>query len=239
MAQPGDRRGDATFARIDAHEGGGLPRTMAHVVTPEHRMGTLHSIARDSAETSADDGLRWSGWMARAQAGDATAYQALLQSIVPYVRAIARRYLGASSEIDDAVQEVLILVHEIRHTYEPERPFKPWLGTIASRRCIDIARKRSRHARREVFDEDALAQLHDDGDTPEDLHRRRQDAQHVHRALGRLAPRMREAVRHVYFDETPPDAAPHAGASTPGAIKVACHRALKTLKAALGPGPTP
>ena len=31
------------------------------------------------------------------------------------------------------VQEILIVVHDIRHTYAPGRPLKPWLATIATR----------------------------------------------------------------------------------------------------------
>lgn len=197
-------------------------------------MGSLHAIPRGPAAPAADDDARWGRWMARAQAGDGAAYHALLQAIVPYVRAIARRCLGPGADIDDAVQEVLIVVHEIRHTYEPARPFKPWLGTIASRRCIDIARQRGRRARREVYDDDTLAGLHDGAGTPEDQHAQLQQARRMRQAVDRLAPGMRDAVRQVYLDAAPVGDAPP---STAGAIKVACHRALKTLKAALGAGP--
>lgn len=186
-----------------------------------------------------EDAAQWGAWMARAQVGDTATYHALLQAIVPYVRAIARRRLGDGADIDDAVQEVLIVVHDIRHTYEPGRPFKPWLGTIATRRCIDLARQRGRRARREVFDDDSVERMHDPDGTPEDALARTQRADAVRNAVDRLAPKMRHAVRRVHLDELSLDEAARDGVQTPGALKVACHRALKTLKAALGAGPPP
>lgn len=183
-----------------------------------------------------DDGARWGAWMARAQAGDTASYHALLQAIVPYVRAIARRHLGSNGELEDAVQDVLILVHDIRHTYEPARPFKPWLGTIASRRCIDIVRQRTRRTRREVFDDTTFDHLSDPGDGPERALERAQQARAVRSAVQRLSPKMQDAVQRVHFQELSHDEAAQGTSNTPGAIKVACHRALKTLKTAIGAG---
>ena len=95
------------------------------------------------AEAPFDAPDDWGAWMARAQAGDQQDYRRLLQAIGPYLRAIARRMLG-QDEAEDAVQEILLVVHGVRHTYEPGRPFRPWLSTIATRRCIDILRRRIR-----------------------------------------------------------------------------------------------
>ncbi|WP_232448013.1 sigma factor [Burkholderia ubonensis] len=38
--------------------------------------------------------------------------------------------------VEDVVQDILATVHQVRHTYAPERPFGPWLVSIASRRSI-------------------------------------------------------------------------------------------------------
>ena len=54
------------------------------------------------------------------------------------------RMTGSVYDAEDMVQEILIVVHDIRHTYEPGRPLKPWLATIATRRCIDHLRQRMR-----------------------------------------------------------------------------------------------
>ena len=75
--------------------------------------------------------------MAHAQGGDRAAYRRLLEEIAPYVRALAVRRLPNRSDVEDAVQDVLMTVHAIRQTYDPARPFGPWLVAIADRRIID------------------------------------------------------------------------------------------------------
>lgn len=87
------------------------------------------------------DESRWSGWLARAQAGDEEAYGALLGELAPVIRAYLTRRLGASELIDDCVQESLIAIHEGRHSYDPSRPVRPWLFAIIRHRAIDVLRR--------------------------------------------------------------------------------------------------
>ena len=49
---------------------------------------------------------------------------------VPFVRVVARRFLADAGAIEDAVQETLLSVHRMRHTYEPGRPVEPWIAAI-------------------------------------------------------------------------------------------------------------
>jgi RNA polymerase sigma factor (sigma-70 family) len=188
----------------------------------------IHVEAAAQQDESADT---WGAWMARAQAGDRAAYHALLQAIGPYLRAIARRILG-HEEVEDAVQEILLVVHGIRHTYEPGRPFKPWLATIASRRCIDLLRRRQREGLRmgEALDEEA----HMDAEPgpAEQLERAQQDAR-MRGAVDRLSPGQRDAVRLLHLQELSLREAEARGGQSAGALKVASHRALKALRRAL------
>src|SRR5947207_4694150 len=59
----------------------------------------------------------WSQLMARAQDGDRGAYRALLEDITPYLRALATRCFHDTGDIEDAVQDVLLTVHAVRHAY--------------------------------------------------------------------------------------------------------------------------
>uniref|UniRef100_UPI001F02EA18 sigma-70 family RNA polymerase sigma factor n=1 Tax=Falsiroseomonas oryziterrae TaxID=2911368 RepID=UPI001F02EA18 len=93
---------------------------------------------------------RWSRLMASAQAGDAAAYDALLRDCLPLLRAVCRARLRDPAEAEDAVQDALLTLHRIRHTYDPARPFRPWLVAIGDRRALDRARRRGRAANREV-----------------------------------------------------------------------------------------
>jgi RNA polymerase sigma-70 factor (ECF subfamily) len=170
--------------------------------------------------------------MAAAQAGDRAAYHALLSAVAPYLRAIARRYLGQEQDAEDMVQEILIVVHDIRHTYEPGRPFKPWLGTIAARRCVDGLRRRMRRQLREVADDELLAQLPDqDQDAGPEGRLQREPAAHAIRgALAGLPARQREALQLLRLEELSLNEAAEASAQSVGSLKVACHRALQALR---------
>src|ERR1700759_3151492 len=79
----------------------------------------------------------WSRLMAAAQDGDRAAYRALLEAVTPYVRALASRCFRDPVDIEDAVQDVLLTIHTVRHAYDPARPFGPFLVAIANRRIID------------------------------------------------------------------------------------------------------
>ncbi len=188
-----------------------------------------------AAEQRAVDDARWAALMLRAQDGDKLAYHELLQDIAPYVRAIARRYLGRGEDAEDGVQEVLLVVHGIRHTFERGRPFKPWLGTIASRRCIDLLRRRTHRAQHEWGDpQDVDDHAHGDPG-PEDSLAREQDAHRVRSAVDGLPPRQRDAVALVRLQELSLNEASEHSKQSVGSLKVACHRAMTSLQRALAP----
>ena len=92
-----------------------------------------------SAEAGDVSGQNWDRMMAAAQAGDANAYRTLLAELALWLRRYyARRLPSAMTE--DAVQDVLLAIHEKRHTYDPVRPFGPWLAAIARYKWIDRLR---------------------------------------------------------------------------------------------------
>lgn len=91
----------------------------------------------ESGAQSSVRGLDWSILMARAQAGDSEAYRHLLGDMTPYLRSLTAERFRDSRDIEDAVQDVLLTVHAIRHAYDPSRPFGPWPAAIAHRRIVD------------------------------------------------------------------------------------------------------
>lgn len=208
-------------------------RTMGRVIPFPASERVSRMSPSPPAPEAHDDGPQWQAWMVAAQHGDREAYRRLLGAVMPFVRAIAVRHLGRVDAVDDAVQEILLVVHDIRHTYEPGRPFKPWLATIASRRCIDLLRRRHARALREVdaaIDADDFA---DDAATPEQAAERDGKHARLHRAIGDLPPRQREAVELLQLRQlSAEEAAAHSGHAA-GAIKVAAHRALHSLRRAL------
>src|SRR6266581_7591922 len=92
----------------------------------------------------------WTILMARAQEGDGAAYRRLLEEVTPYLGALAARWHRDANDVEDAVQDVLLTVHSIRHAYDPARPFGPWLAAIANRRFVDRVRRQGRVRARET-----------------------------------------------------------------------------------------
>ena len=78
--------------------------------------------------------------MQRAQLGSEGAYAALLQELPPVIGRMIRRQMAYASPSDreDVLQEVLLSIHAARATYDPARPFIPWLKAIVISRAIDF-----------------------------------------------------------------------------------------------------
>ena len=174
-------------------------------------------------------GRDWSGLMARAQDGDRAAYRALLQDATPYLRRLAARCFKEPTEVEDAVQDILLTIHAVRHAYDPGRPFGPWLVAIANRRLIDRLRRETRlrsreielSARHETFSADPANLPIDDA---------ADDAATLHKAIERLPPDQNQAIRLLKLNEMSLKEAAAASGRSIAALKVATHRAVKSLR---------
>ena len=180
--------------------------------------------------------LDWSIYMARAQAGDREAYRRLLEEITPYLRSLATRLIQNRSDIEDAVQDALLSVHAVRHTYDPMRPFGPWLVAIARRRFVDGLRRRGRAASRET----PLEPEHETFAAPEtNFQETAHDGRAAREALDGLPPGQREAIRMLKLEELSLKEAAAASGMSIAALKVATHRGLKSLRKVFGRQGTP
>ena len=202
---------------------------------PPRRRSSLTLVASSSGaapvggERNTSRARDWSGLMARAQDGDRHAYRALLEDMTPYLRALAARCFKEPSDAEDAVQDVLLTVHAIRHTYDPGRPFGPWLVAIANRRIIDRLRRHIRARSREIelssehetFLPDA-ANFHFEGTSA--------DQATLHAAIATLAPDQRQAINLIKLKEMSLKEAALASGRSVSALKVATHRAIKSLR---------
>ena len=180
--------------------------------------------------------LQRSAWMAAAQAGDRSAYEALLRDCVPIIQAVARRQGVPLDQVDDVVQDVLLSIHRARQTYDPARSFTAWLQVIAERRAIDHLRRLGRQRSREVhapIDYDAHV---DPSADPSRSVQHADGTARVDRALAGLPTRQREAVKALVLDEKSLAEASALTQRTPGALKVNLHRALKALRSTLRQG---
>lgn len=92
------------------------------------------------------DESRWSALMVSAQGGNQGDYRVLLRELGDVVHAFLASRFGHHDFIEDCVQEALMAVHLARHTYDPSRPFRPWLFAIVRHKTIDVLRKQRSRA---------------------------------------------------------------------------------------------
>lgn len=170
----------------------------------------------------------WRGLMCAAQAGDRASYDRLLREIAPFVRSLARRHCRHPEDLEEMVQETLLTVHRVRHTYDPARPFSPWLAAIAQRRAIDTLRRRQRVSHYETDQADAMETLAAPAANQE-LEGVR-SGEEVQELLQHLPPRQRVALETVKLRELSLAEAAALSGQSEGALKVNVHRALKALR---------
>jgi RNA polymerase sigma-70 factor (ECF subfamily) len=183
-------------------------------------------------------------WMAAAQQGDAAAYDLLLTTLLPPLRAFVRRRGVATDEVEDVVQEILLLIHRARHTWRADRPFDPWMWAVARNASTDALRRQTRERARRDHTTDpfdagppATEPLAGDGTgngaDPETQLTARELTPALAAALSRLPASQRQAVELLYLEQLPvAEAAARAGVS-PSALKVRAHRGSRALRAAL------
>jgi RNA polymerase sigma-70 factor (ECF subfamily) len=190
----------------------------------------------EPAPSNAAQERAWSQLMAAAQDGDRAAYAELLRAVTPFVRALARRRFADAPTAEDVVQDVLLTVHRARHTYDPSRPFTPWLAAIAARRCVDAIRRRSRLAAHETRDDLAYETFSDPRANKEG--EGAEAAETVAVLLATLPRGQRQALELVKLKELSLAEASQISGQSVGALKVNVHRALKALRLKLvGGGP--
>ncbi|QDY43839.1 sigma-70 family RNA polymerase sigma factor [Candidatus Pantoea soli] len=167
---------------------------------------------------------RWPALMEQAQAGDQHAYTRLLSALVPVIRSQVRRQISDEAAAEDVIQDVLLTVHRVRHTYDPAWPFLPWLMAIISARTIDALRRRGRRQQWEV-PEEAAPETAAIPDQP-----RLESEEELAAYLQQLPARQREIVEHVHLREMSlTEAAAHHNLSV-AAVKSLLHRALNNLR---------
>jgi RNA polymerase sigma-70 factor (ECF subfamily) len=172
--------------------------------------------------------------LAAAQRGDAAAYRLFLASITPFVRSVVRNSGLWAEGAEDVLQDVLLTVHRIRHTYEPGRPVKPWLSAIATRRTIDAMRRNGRVGAKEVHNDAAYETFADPHANKEE---HADSARELARMSSALSPAQKEALDLVKLKEMSLVEASAVSGQSVASLKVNIHRAIKKMRLNLSKGP--
>lgn len=158
--------------------------------------------------------------------GDAQAYQAFLKGLSTHLRAFLRRRLSAlPDDIEDLVQDILLAVHNQRHTYRPDQPLTAWVNAMARYKLIDLLRSRSgREALHDLIDDDMALFATNDHDAAD----ARRD---VNSLLNQLPDNQRLPIVHTKLEGLSVTEAAAATGMSESAIKVGVHRGMKALAA--------
>ena len=121
----------------------------------------------------------------------------LLASSYPRVHRCTLGMLGDEQEAREVAQEALLKAWRARESYDPGRPFYPWLYTIVRNACRD-AIARSHHRAIGGLDAERLSSA-----TPSPLQSldSKEAEAGVHRAMARLADEHREILVMRHFED--------------------------------------
>ena len=175
------------------------------------RIGTAPAMSRSD---------EWGRLMAAALDGNAGAYRRLLDELRRWLHRFYSRRLPPAM-VEDAVQDTLIAIHEKRHTYDPQRPFKPWLAAVARYKWIDRLRAIGRSATEELIDEIPV----------EDHENSVISSVVLHQLMTELKPAQAEAIRLVKLEGYSVEEASAQMGQSGSLIKVNIHRGLARLAA--------
>lgn len=170
--------------------------------------------------TPPSGGDDWGALMGAAQGGHGGAYRRLLAEVRDWLLRFYGRRLPPA-QVEDAVQETLIAIHEKRHTYDPDRPFKPWLIAIARYKWIDRLRAMARHAHDEL---PGTLSVGDHNDAVV-------SATVLAELLSLLKPAQQEAIRLVKLDGFSIEETSARTGQSISLVKVNIHRGLAKLAA--------
>jgi RNA polymerase sigma-70 factor (ECF subfamily) len=171
--------------------------------------------------------------MARAQQGDSNAYITLLRVITPRIRQLVRAKRGFLGDgvVEDVVQEVLLSVHTVRATYDPARPLMPWLSAIVRHRLADAGRRHVRQGAHEIGVDDLDVTFQ--APAANSLEETFGDPDALAQAIQALPPGQRQAVELLKLRELSLKEASALTGTSIGALKIATHRAIASLRRAL------
>jgi RNA polymerase sigma-70 factor, ECF subfamily len=167
--------------------------------------------------------------MTRFQAGDESAFDAIVVEYKTRLFRFIRRFLGDPDEAEDVLQDLFVRLYRARETYRPEQKLEPYLYRIASNLCKDRIRRSRTTA---GLDGGLLAS---GGPSPADSMEQKELAARLESAVQALPDNQRLVFGLVVFeDKSYEDTARITGFSL-SAVKSLVFRARLGLKKRLGP----
>lgn len=166
--------------------------------------------------------------------GDPTAFSELVGRYAAPLLGYLTRMVGDRHQAEDMFQETFMRVHMHAGSFRDGGRFKTWLFTIATRRSIDLLRKRGRRPSALSLDADETApglqaELADTSGNPCVAAARAEVKARVQSAVDSLPDRQRAVLLLAYFHGLTYAEVADALKCSLGTVKTHMSRALKTL----------
>ena len=172
-------------------------------------------------------------------AGDARAWDALIERYQRLVYSVPMRYGVSPDDAADIMQDVFILLFRNLHALRDADKIASWLITTTQRESWRWKKRESKFGSKVVHesekDEDILASLPDNRESPEETALRMEAQQTIRDALSLLEDRCRELLHLLFYEHPRPSYKniSEALGIPEGAIGPTRARCLKKLKEAV------
>ena len=184
-----------------------------------------------SSSASDKELVRW------ARRGQSDAITLLVERYSPRLHRYLIRLAGSTTLAEDLLQDTWLRVMERLDSFRTDRPFAPWLFTVARNRAIDVLRKQSRQGHQlkpratdegsgvdpvEMISDNARSVL--DQLTDDDLYK------HAELALNALQPELQEVICLRFQEEMKLDVMARLLGLPPSTVKSRLYRGLEQLR---------
>jgi len=147
--------------------------------------------------------------LSRYAAGDESAFRELVNRYKNSLYVFLRQFLNQNDLVEDVFQETFLQVFSSRESFDPNRPLRPWLFTIAANKAKDALRKQQRTATipigavaqaQDMSFEELLNTLASDTAVPYDDLEKDETAVRVRQVIANMPENLREILILAYFN---------------------------------------
>lgn len=163
----------------------------------------------------------------RTRAGEANAFGQLVQRYQTSVFNVCYRMMGTRQEAEDLAQEAFIRAYGRLHLFDNNRPFGPWMRTVATNLCLNRLQRSS--AIVDPLNDIAERLTTEDEGNPETVTVQNEDAARIHGAINQLPPNYRAVIELRHFQGLSYEEIARELGLTLAAVKTNLYRARKEL----------
>jgi RNA polymerase sigma-70 factor (ECF subfamily) len=172
-------------------------------------------------------------WLERALGGQAEAFGPVVEANQAAVFNLCLRMLGDPEQAEDAAQETFLRAFRRLQGYDPGRPIRTWLLSIAAHHCVDRLRRRA-ILRFEPIGDFEPPSSHGN---PEPTVLRTETERETRRLLEKLDPLERAIVTMRYWHDLPLEEIAAAVGKSPQAVRTRLYRARRRMAREMAPEP--